>query len=164
MDKNALDAYLLVGAALFCIGVYGVMAYSIGQRRRELSIRAALGAQRGDIIRLVLAEGMKLSLLGIGVGLAAAFALARFVETLLFEVRVHDPLVFIASACLLAVVAAVSIYLPARRAARLDPIAALRSGQVDWIEVPPPCQARSSTSTSAPAARASSAAHEPAPP
>jgi putative ABC transport system permease protein len=120
---------LFAGLALLlaCIGVYGVMSYTIGQRTRELSIRAALGAQRRDIIRLVLKGGMKLSLLGIGVGLAAAFALSRFVEKLLFEVKVHDPLIFIASACLLALVAAFSIYLPARRAARLDPIVALRS-------------------------------------
>jgi predicted permease len=120
---------LFAGLALLlaCIGVYGVMSYSIAQRTRELSIRAALGAQRRDIIRLVLTGGMKLSLFGIGVGLAAAFALTRFIGTLLFEVKAHDPLVFIGSAGLLAVVAAFSIYLPARRAARLDPIVALRS-------------------------------------
>jgi putative ABC transport system permease protein len=120
---------LFAGLALLlaCMGVYGVMSYSIGQRTRELSIRAALGAQRRDIIRLVLKGGMKLSLLGIVVGLAAAYALSRFLEKLLFEVKVHDPLVFIASACLLAIVASFSIYLPARRAARLDPIVALRS-------------------------------------
>jgi ABC-type antimicrobial peptide transport system permease subunit len=87
----------------------------------------ALGAQRRQIVRLVLASGMKLALIGVAVGLAAALALSRLIENLLFEVKTHDPLVFIASVCLLGIVAAFSIYLPARRAARLDPMAALRS-------------------------------------
>jgi predicted permease len=121
-----LGLFAGVAISLACIGIYGVMSYSVGQRAQEISIRSALGAQRHDIIRLVLSNGMKLSSIGIVVGLAAAFALSRLLETLLFEVKTYDPLVFIASVSLLTMVAALSIYLPARRAARLDPIAALR--------------------------------------
>ncbi|HEU0175143.1 MAG TPA: ABC transporter permease [Blastocatellia bacterium] len=122
-----LGLFAVVAISLACIGIYGVMSYAIGQRARELSIRLALGAQRREIIRLVLTGGMKPALVGIVIGLGAAFALSRLVEKLLFEVKTHDPLVFIASVCLLALVAVLSIYLPARRAARLDPMAALRS-------------------------------------
>ena len=122
-----LGLFAVVAISLACIGIYGVMSYAIGQRTRELSIRLALGAQRREIIRLVLAGGMKPAMVGIGIGLAAAFALARLVETLLFEVKTHDPLVFMAAVCLLGIVAALSIYLPARRAARLDPMVALKS-------------------------------------
>jgi putative ABC transport system permease protein len=121
-----LGLFTLVAIALACIGIYGVMSYSVGQRARELGIRAALGARRGDITRLVLLGGIKLSFVGIAIGLMAAIMLSRLVEKLLFEVKVHDPLVFFASACLLGVVAALSIYLPARRAANVDPMVALR--------------------------------------
>ena len=121
-----LALFAMVAISLACIGIYGVMAYAVSQRARELSIRMALGAQPGQIVRLVLKGGMKPALAGILVGLAAALALARLVESQLFEVKTHDPLVFIASVCLLGFVAALSIYLPARRAAHLDPIVALR--------------------------------------
>ena len=117
----------MVAISLACVGIYGVMSYAIGQRAREFSIRIALGAQRREIIRLVLKGGMKPAIIGIVIGLAAALALSRFLEKLLFEVKTHDPLVFIASVCLLGIVAAFSVYLPARRAARLDPVVALRS-------------------------------------
>jgi predicted permease len=122
-----LGLFAVVAISLACIGIYGVMSYATGQRAREISIRLALGAQRREIIRLLLAGGMKPALVGIAVGLGAAFALSRLVEKLLFEVKTHDPLVFVASVCLIATVAILSIYLPARRAARLDPMAALRS-------------------------------------
>ncbi|MDQ3650645.1 MAG: ABC transporter permease [Acidobacteriota bacterium] len=122
-----LGLFAAVAITLACIGIYGVMSYATGQRARELGIRAALGARRGDIIWLIVSGGMKLALIGILIGLAAAFALSRLMEKLLFEVKTHDPLVFIASVCLLAIVASISVYLPARRAARLNPMIALRS-------------------------------------
>jgi ABC-type antimicrobial peptide transport system permease subunit len=122
-----LGLFALVAITLACIGIYGVISYSVGQRARELGIRAALGARRGDITRLVLLGGIKLSFLGIVIGLATAVFLSRLVEKLLFEVRAHDPFVFLSSVCLLGLVAAFSIYLPARRAARVDPMEALRS-------------------------------------
>jgi ABC-type antimicrobial peptide transport system permease subunit len=119
--------FALIAVSLACIGVYGVMSYAIGLRAREFSIRIALGAQRREIIQLVLKGGMIPALIGMAIGLATAFSLSRFLEKLLFEVNTHDPLVFAASAVLLTIVAALSIYLPARRAARLDPIVALRA-------------------------------------
>jgi putative ABC transport system permease protein len=121
-----LGLFATVAISLACIGVYGVMSYAIGQRARELCIRTALGAQRRDIMRLVLIGGMKPSIIGIVVGLAAALALARFLESQLFEVKAHDPLVFIASICFLGLVAALSVYFPARRATKVDPMVALR--------------------------------------
>ncbi len=121
-----LGFFAVVAVSLACIGIYGMMSYFIGQRARELCIRFALGAQRRDIIRLVLKGGMKLSIIGIVVGLAAALALSRLLESQLFEIKTHDPLVFIGSVCLLGIVAALSIYFPARRAANTDPMKALR--------------------------------------
>jgi ABC-type antimicrobial peptide transport system permease subunit len=126
--RSLILSGLFAGGAvcLACLGIYGVVSYAIGQRARELCIRSALGARRQDIMRLVLIGGMKPSLIGIGVGLAAAFALARLVESQLFEVKAHDPLVFLASVGLLGMVAAMSVYLPARRAANTDPMRVLR--------------------------------------
>jgi predicted permease len=122
-----LGLFALIAITLACIGIYGVISYSVGQRARELGIRAALGARRGDIIRLVLAGGAKLSFFGMGIGLMSSFLLSRLVEKLLFEVRANDPFVFLSSVGLLGLVAALSIYLPARRAARADPMLALRN-------------------------------------
>lgn len=121
-----LGVFAVVAMSLACIGIYGVMSYAIGQREREISIRIALGAQRREIIQMILKGGMKSAMIGILVGSAAALALSRLLENLLFEVKAHDPLVFVVSVCLLGFVAALSIYLPARRAAQLDPIEALR--------------------------------------
>jgi predicted permease len=118
--------FAVVAVSLACIGIYGVISYSIGQRTRELCIRFALGAQRRDIIRLVLKSGVKLSVIGIVVGLVIALALSRLLASLLYEVKTYDPLVFIGSVCLLTMVAVPSIYVPAYRAARIDPIRALR--------------------------------------
>ena len=122
-----MGIFATVAICLACIGVFGVMSHAIGQRVRELSIRTALGAQRGDILRLVMAGGMRPALAGIAVGLVAALASGRFVESQLFEVRARDPFVFFGSVCILMFVAAVSIYLPAHRASRVDPALALRS-------------------------------------
>ncbi len=122
-----LGLFAAVAISLACIGIYGVMSFAVGQRAREISIRIALGAQPLEIIQLVLKGGMKAAGIGIAAGFAAALALSRLLENQLFEVNPHDPLVFVASVCLLGFVAAVSIYIPARRASNLDPIVALRS-------------------------------------
>ena len=108
------------------MGLYGFMSYFVGQRTRELCIRAALGAHHYDIIKHVVVVGMKLSIIGIAIGLIAALALARFVESQLFEVKIHDPLVYIVSVCFVGLVAFLSVFLPARRVALLDPMEALR--------------------------------------
>jgi predicted permease len=121
-----LGLFAVVAVSLACIGAYGVMSYAIGQRTRELGIRTALGARRRDIMRLVLMGGMKPSITGIVVGLLAAFVLVPLLESQLFGVKAYDPLVFVASVCLLGFVAALSVYVPARRATKVDPIVALR--------------------------------------
>jgi hypothetical protein len=121
-----LGMFAFVAVTLACIGIYGVVSYAIGQRARELSIRSALGAQRRDIVRLVLQSGMKLSIAGIVIGLLASLTFARLLQSQLFEVQAHDPAVFMASIGLLGLVAVLSVYLPARRAAKADPMVALR--------------------------------------
>jgi predicted permease len=116
-----------VAVLLACLGIYGVMAYTIGQRQRELSIRMALGAQRRDVIRLVAVDGMRLGLLGIGVGLIGAFAGARLIANHLYEVSASDPLVFFAVVVVITGVAALGILLPARRASNINALDALRA-------------------------------------
>jgi predicted lysophospholipase L1 biosynthesis ABC-type transport system permease subunit len=112
--------------ALGIIGIYGVMSYSVSQRKREIGIRLALGAQGGDVLQIVLRQGAKLALVGVLVGVAAAFELTRLMTNLLFGVTAHDPLTFVAVAALLILVALLACYIPARRATRVDPIVALR--------------------------------------
>jgi len=112
--------------ALSCVGIYGVIAYLVGQRTQEIGVRMALGAQRGDVMRLVLGEGAKMALLGVAAGSAGAFALTRLMAGQLFGVTARDPLTFVAVAVLLTLVALLACYLPARRAVRIDPGAALR--------------------------------------
>jgi predicted permease len=121
-----LGCLAIVAVSLACMGLYGFMSYFVGQRTRELCIRSALGAQRLDIINQVISVGMKLSILGITIGLIAALALARIVESQLFEIKTYDPLVYFVSVCLIGMVAFLSVYLPARRVARIDPMEALR--------------------------------------
>jgi putative ABC transport system permease protein len=115
-----------IALVLASVGVFGVMSYSVSERAHEIGIRMSLGAQTKDILRMVLRSGMTLTLLGLAIGLPVAFVLARALAALLFGVEATDPFSFIGLPLILAAVAALACYLPARRAARLDPLKALR--------------------------------------
>jgi predicted permease len=112
--------------ALGIIGIYGVMSYTVAQRKREIGIRLALGAQGGDVLQMVLRQGTKLALVGVIIGIGAALVLTRLMDNLLFGVTAHDPLTLVAVAALLILVALLACYLPARRATLVNPIVALR--------------------------------------
>ncbi|NOT63010.1 MAG: FtsX-like permease family protein [Acidobacteria bacterium] len=117
------------GMALFLgvVGLYGVLAYSVSQRHREIGIRMALGAEPRTVLRLVLGQGLKLTFLGVGIGLAAAYGVTRLMANLLFGVNATDPLTFAGIALLLTVVVSLACWIPARRATKVDPMIALRT-------------------------------------
>jgi putative ABC transport system permease protein len=121
-----LSIFAIVSLALAAVGLYGVVAFSVNQRRAELGLRMALGANPGDVLRLVLREGMMPVAAGILVGLAGAAALASVMKTLLFGVDALDPVTFAAVATVLACVALAACYVPARRAMMVDPAHTLR--------------------------------------
>jgi putative ABC transport system permease protein len=121
-----LLVFAVIAASLAAVGVYGVMSYLVTQRTHELGVRMALGARRGDILRLVAGDGAKLAGVGIAVGVALALALTRLMSGLLFGVSATDPWTFVLIALLFAAVALLASYLPARRAAGTDPVVALR--------------------------------------
>jgi putative ABC transport system permease protein len=111
---------------LALIGVYGVISLNVGGRTSEFGIRMALGAKRGDVIRLILKQGLALTLIGLAVGIAGALAAARAMSGLLYGVSAADPVTFVAISLMLLAVALLACYLPARRAAKVDPMVALR--------------------------------------
>jgi predicted permease len=121
-----LGLFAALALILAAVGIYGAMAYAVNQRTHEIGIRTALGAQRRDVLRLVMRDGAKIALFGIVSGIAGALALTRLMASLLFEVKPTDPATFAGGAILLALVALAACYIPARRAARVDPLVALR--------------------------------------
>lgn len=123
-----LGVFAGVATIIAVIGLYGVISYSVAQRTREIGIRRALGAQRGNIFRLIVGNGLRLALAGVLLGLAGAFVFARMLQALLFHISSADPLTYIGIASLFAVIALAASYVPAQRAASVDPLATLRAG------------------------------------
>jgi putative ABC transport system permease protein len=122
-----LSVFASIAAILAAIGIYGVLAYGVAQRTREIGIRMALGAQRTQVLALVLRTGVTLSACGIALGLAGAAAAARILQGMLFGITPLDPATFVVVSLLFSLVAMVACYVPARRATAVDPMVALRS-------------------------------------
>ena len=122
-----LGLFAATALLLTVVGLYGVVAYTVSQRMRELGIRIVLGAQPGEVRRMVVLQGMRPALVGLVLGLAAALGLSRFLASMLFEINATDPATFIVASVVLFGVAVMACWLPARRAARVDPMEALRS-------------------------------------
>src|SRR5262249_41250285 len=126
-NASLIGGFAALALILGAVGTYGVLAYAVALRRREIGVRIALGAAAGDVVRMVVREGMTLAGMGIAAGIALALALGRFAQTLLFEVKPTDPVTLASVAVVLAAVAFAASMLPARRAARVDPVEALRA-------------------------------------
>lgn len=121
-----MELFAAAALVLATVGLYGVVAFFVTRRTQEIGIRLAIGAQRGDLLRLVLGEGARLAAFGVVIGIVASFAITRLLSSLLFGISVTDPLTFAGVAALLFLVALAASYIPARRAMRVDPVTALR--------------------------------------
>jgi len=126
VSASMLGLFAAIALVLSAVGIYGVLSYSVSRRTHEIGIRSALGAARRDILRMVVGEGLLLTLMGVAVGLAVALTLTRLLTGLLYGVRPTDPLTFVSLALLVIVVALLAVYIPARRATKVDPMVALR--------------------------------------
>jgi ABC-type antimicrobial peptide transport system permease subunit len=125
-NMTLLSVFAGIALLLAAIGVYGMLSYSVQQRSQEIGIRMALGAQRSDVLKMVVGQGMAMAGLGIAIGLGGAYGLSRLLTSLLFGVKPNDPLTFAVVALTLALISLVACWIPARRATRVDPMLALR--------------------------------------
>jgi putative ABC transport system permease protein len=126
LNAVLLMIFACVALLIAAIGIYGVLSYSVSQRTREIGLRMAIGAQPGGVLLLIVRQGMAVALAGIAVGVAVAVAVSRVLSALLYGIQPRDPVTFLIVATVLALVALIACYVPGRRAARLDPVLALR--------------------------------------
>jgi putative ABC transport system permease protein len=126
LSVQLLSSFAALAMLLAAIGLYGVLAYNVAQRRREIGLRMALGAQKSDVLSLVIGRGIRLTLAGLGLGLLAALALTRVMGSLLYEIKPSDPTTYAVVSGLLLGVGLLACWLPARRAIKLEPMEALR--------------------------------------
>jgi putative ABC transport system permease protein len=125
-NAGALAGFAALAALLAAVGIYGVMAYAVGQRTREIGVRMAMGAQPGNVLGMVLKQGLRLALIGVVLGVGASLALTRLMTSMLFGVKASDPITYVAVAAGLAAIALAACWIPAWRATRVDPVIALR--------------------------------------